>query len=52
MLCEPYSSENEYKDIDELNSNCIVNMVNLTTNIDKYLVCLQCAKRGDLQIII
>ena len=43
MLCKTISSYDEEKEIDNLTSNILVNMQNLTTNTDKLLVCKQCA---------
>ena len=39
MLCESVYSDQEEKDRDLLNGNCIINLNNLIKNIDKYLVC-------------
>ena len=39
MLCESVNSDQEEQEGDLLNSNCIINLNNLITNIDKFLVC-------------
>ena len=39
MLCEFVNSDLEEKQGDLLNGNCIINLNNLITNIDKFLVC-------------
>ena len=36
MLCEPISSGNEVKDGDNISSNCLANLKQLTTNIEKF----------------
>ena len=38
MLCEYINSDQEEKEEDLLNVNCIINLNNLITNIDKFLV--------------
>ena len=50
MLCESINSDQEEKDADLLNGNRIINLNNLITNIDKFLVCKECAQERDLQI--
>ena len=39
MLCESINSDQEEKERDLLNSNRIINLKNLITNIDEFLVC-------------
>ena len=39
MMCESVNSDQEEKEGDVLNGNCIINLMNLITNIDKFLVC-------------
>ena len=39
MLCESVNSDQEEKDADLLNGNRIINLKNLITNIDAFLVC-------------
>ena len=39
MMCESIISDQEEKEGDVLNSNCIINLKNLITNIDNFLVC-------------
>ena len=39
MLCESVNSDQEEKDGDLLNVNHIINLKNLITNIDEFLVC-------------
>ena len=50
MLCESVNSDQEGKEGDLLNGNRIINLKNLITNIDKFLVCKECAHERDLQI--
>ena len=50
IMCEYVNSDQEEKEGDVLNSNRIINLNNLITNIDKYLVCKKCAKERELQI--
>ena len=50
MLCEPVNSDQEEKEGDVLNGNRIINLNNLITNIDKFLVCKECAQERELQI--
>ena len=50
MMCESIDSDQEEKERDVLNGNRIINLNNLTTKIDKYLVCKECAKDRELQI--
>ena len=49
MMCESVNSDQEEKDGDILNSH-IINLKNFITNMDKYLVCKQCAQERELQI--
>ena len=39
MICESVNSDQEEKQGDLLNGNCIINLKNLITNIDTFLVC-------------
>ena len=39
MLCESVNSDQEEKEGDVLNGNRIINLKNLITNIDNFLVC-------------
>ena len=39
MMCESVNSDQEEKEGDLLNGNHIINLNNLITNIDKFLVC-------------
>ena len=39
MMCESVNSDQEEKEGDVLNGNHIINLNNLITNIDKFLVC-------------
>ena len=50
MLCESVNSDQEEKEGDVLNGNRIINLKNLITNIDKFLVCKECAQERKLQI--
>ena len=50
MLCESVNSDQEEKEVDLLNSDRIINLNNLITNIDKILVCKECTRERDLQI--
>ena len=45
-----YNSDQEEKKEDVLNGNRIINLKNLITNIDKILVCKECAQERELQI--
>ena len=38
MMCESIKSDQEEKEGDVLNGNCIINLKNLISNIDKVLV--------------
>ena len=44
MMCESVNSDQEEKEGDVLNGNCIINLKNLITNIDNVLVCKECAQ--------
>ena len=50
MMCESVSSDQEEKEGDVLNGNHIINLKNLITNIDIFLVCKGCAQERELQI--
>ena len=50
MLCESVNSDQKQKEGDLLNGNRIINLKNLITNIDKILMCKECAQERDLQI--
>ena len=50
MLCKSVNSDQEEKKGDLLNGNRIINLKNLITNIDKSLVCNECAQERELQI--
>ena len=50
MRCDSVKSYHEEKEGDLLNGNCIINLKNLITNIDNFLVCKECAQERELQI--
>ena len=50
MLYESVNSGQEQKEVYLLNGNQITNLMNLITNIDKVLVCKECAQERELQI--
>ena len=50
MMCESVNSDQEEKEGNILNGNHIINLNNLITNIDKFLVCKECAQERELQI--
>ena len=50
MMFESICSGEEEKDGDVLNGNRIINLKNLISNIDKCLVCKECAQERELQI--
>ena len=50
MICESVNSDQEEKGGGLLNDNRIMNLKNLITNIDIFLVCKECAQGRDLQI--
>ena len=50
MMCESVNFDQEEKEGDVLNGNHIINLNNLITNIDKILVCKECAQERELHI--
>ena len=50
MMWESINSDKEEKERDLLKSNRIINLKNLITNIDKFLVWKECAQEKELQI--
>ena len=50
MMSESVNSGQEEKEGDVLNGNRIINLNNLITNIDIFLVCKECAQERELQI--
>ena len=50
MMCESVNSDQEEKEGYVLNSNGIINLKNLITNIDKILVCKEFAQEKELHI--
>ena len=50
MLCESVKSDQEEKEGYLQNGNRIINLNNFITNIDKYLVCKECAQERELHI--
>ena len=50
MMCESVNSDQEEKEGDVLNNNRIINLNNLITKIDNFLVCKECAQERELQI--
>ena len=50
MMCESVNSDQEEKEEDVLNGNCIINLNNLIINIDKLLACKECAQEREQQI--
>ena len=50
MMCESVNSDQEEKEEDVLNGNRIINLNNLITNIDIFLVCKECAQEREHQI--
>ena len=50
MICESVNSDKEEKEGYLLNGNRIINLKNLITNIDNFLVCKECAQERELQI--
>ena len=50
MICESVNSDQEEKEGDVLNGNHIINLKNFITNMDKFLVCKECAQESELQI--
>ena len=50
MLCESVNSDQEEKKGYLLNVNRIINLKNLITNVDTFIVCKECAQERDLHI--
>ena len=50
MMCESVNSGQEEKEGDVQIGNRIINLKNLISNIDKFLVCKECAQERELQI--
>ena len=50
MMCESVNSDQEEKEGDVLKGNRIINLNNLITNIDTFLVYKECAQERELQI--
>ena len=50
MICESVNSDQEEKEGDVLNGNVIINLNNLITNIDNFLMCKYCAQERKLQM--
>ena len=50
MLCKSVNSDQEEEEGYVLKGNGIINLNNLITNIDKILVCNECAQERDIQI--
>ena len=50
MICESIESDQEEKEGYVLNGNSIINLNNLITNMDKFLLCNECAQERELQI--
>ena len=50
MMCESVNSDREEKEGDVLNGNRIINLKNFITNVNKLLVCKDCAQERELQI--
>ena len=50
MMCESVNSDQEEKEGDVLNGNHIINLNNLITNINTFLVCKECAQERELHI--
>ena len=50
MICESVNSDQEEKEGDILNINRIINLNNLITNMNKFLVCKEYAQERALQI--
>ena len=48
MICEAVNSDQEEKEGDVINGNRIINLNNLITNIEKCLVCKECAQEREL----
>ena len=50
MMCGSINSEQEEKYGDVLNGNHIINLNNLNSNINKFLVCKECGQERELRI--
>ena len=50
MMCESINSDQEEKEGDVLNGNRIINLKNLISNMDKFLVCKESSQGRELQI--
>ena len=50
MICESVNSDQEEKEGDLRNGNRIINLMNLITNIDAFLVCKEFSQERDLKI--
>ena len=50
MLFESVNSDQEEKEGDLLNGNRIINLKNLVTNMDNFLLCKECVQERELQI--
>ena len=50
MLCESVNTDQEEKEGDLLKGNRIINLNNLSTNIEKFLLCEEFVKERELQI--
>ena len=50
MMCESVNSDPGEKEGDVLNGNRIINLNNVITKIDNFLVCKECAQERDIQI--
>ena len=50
MICESVNSDQEEKEGDVHNGNCIINLENLITKIDTFLVCKESVQERELQI--
>ena len=50
MMCDSLNSGQEEKEGDVLNGNRIINLKNLISNIDKFVVCKECAQEREIQI--
>ena len=50
MLCESVNTDQEEKEGDVLKGNRIINLNNLSTNIENKLLCKECVKERELQL--
>ena len=50
MLCDSVNSDQEERLGDLPNGNCMINLNNLITNVDTFLVCKECAHERALHI--